>query len=770
MPASFLPGSSGEPPRSLVAVPTSATPAPSAARPAMDPPALRQTATIGRLLRALGRCWRPALALGTLLGVTAAAAVWMLRPDKFTADALIRVASSEHRVLRDLGPDHERGSSYIKTQIALLRSRPVLRSAVRSEQVRDLPIASEKPDLVGWLEKDLRIEQVDGTEVVRVSLTSRGDGSDLAPLVNAVVQSYMDEVVKGEHANQLARLDELRKLYAHAEERLRSLRELVTTLSRDLKGGDSKILTLRQQSLLDEAASLRREAVITGSRIRDLDLKIQVYRLRLRSAEANEGADLVDALVEREVDSDQQVLAQDVEVTRQRRFLQEFDVAAANPKSPLRLDLERNLEAAEQRLQTVRTERRKVIAARHRQVNQANAGQLVKEAEAERSLLEDQKDQLEEEIGTLKRELEHLGINSVELELKRAEIGRSEEFLKAVWDQRERMEAELKVSARPRVSVVALADEAMVLNKMGRIQEASAAGFAGLSLGLFVMAYREFRRGRIYSSTDVTRGLQLRVLGALPQIPAGQIRGTLTGTAVGRQGQAMIESVDGLRTILLHEKRTQQGTVLMVASAVAGEGKSTLAAELASSLARAHRNTLLIDGDLRSPSLHRLLNVSRSPGLCDLLSEAGAKSGPDTFSDTARVESKIQSTAIDRLHLLSAGAVSPDAIAGLSQAASLTRLIDSLRDRYEFILLDSSPLLTVPDALMVAGAVDGLILSVRPGVSQVAEVYDGYERLSEYQLPFVGVVMNGVAPQKQYYHRYGELPAQIAADRTISDR
>jgi capsular exopolysaccharide synthesis family protein len=172
----------------------------------------------------------------------------------------------------------------------------------------------------------------------------------------------------------------------------------------------------------------------------------------------------------------------------------------------------------------------------------------------------------------------------------------------------------------------------------------------------------------------------------------------------------------------------------MVVSSVQGEGKTTLAGQLASSLARVHRRTLLIDGDLRSPSLHQFFDQEPGPGFSELLSRS------------ARPSEGVRPTNVEGLDFLPAGTLTDAAEAGLANKSFVRGLLDELRANYEFVVVDSSPILLVPDALMLAEAVDGLLLSVRPGVSEVGPVQTAFERLHEHHLPVLGAILNGVKP------------------------
>jgi capsular exopolysaccharide synthesis family protein len=179
----------------------------------------------------------------------------------------------------------------------------------------------------------------------------------------------------------------------------------------------------------------------------------------------------------------------------------------------------------------------------------------------------------------------------------------------------------------------------------------------------------------------------------------------------------------------------------MIASPGSGEGKTTLAGHLAASLARAGCRTLLADCDLRNPSLHQLFGIARAPGVCEAL------------TGTARVEEIVYPTSVDRLSFLPAGQYSDEAAFALAQGV-LQGVFQRLRDDFDFIIVDSSPVLAVPDALMIGKSVNGVVFSIRPGVSQAPLVYAAYERLQELGLPFVGAVVNGVADKSSYAANY----------------
>ena len=710
------------------------------------PPNLHKAATPGELLESLKRCWPVALSVGLVLAAMLGVAAWVGRPEKVTSFALVRIAANPERILTD-NQAVDFSGGYARTQMAMMRSRPVLRDAINSEIIRQLPVLTRQSDPVEWLERELKVDRIDGTEIVRLSLISREDGSDFAPILNAVLESYLATLKKTEYADQLARLDELQRASANADEKLRRLRESLQGLTRDLKGGDAVVSGYKQKAIIEEYSAMKKELAAINARRRDLAVKIDSYKLQLdHKGGVRPDAASVARMAERDLDFDPQVQAKEAEVAAAQQRMIDFKRVTTSEDSPSWIALNRQLEAAREALKAVRAARLATATARHQAGSDAASELTLRAAQLELDTLAAQSTAVSAEVAALKREVDKIGTDTAELEQRRSEVKNSEEFQRGIWERKERLEIELKATNRQRVAVIAPAEPAAVLNRLGRVQEAGGLGLLGLLAGLFLVSFREFRRGRVQSMADVAQGMKLPVLGMLPVMPNASRPAALAlpGPAplAGRYAQCLVESADAIRTRLLHGAAKGNCPVLMVASASPSEGKTTLAVQLAASLARAGRRVLLIDGDLRCPSLHRLFDLPGEPGVCGML--AGG----------VKIKEAIHPTSVPGLNVLPAGVFTASASSRLAQG-TIKLLYDVMRRRYDFIIVDSSPLLMVSDGFLLGRPADGVIFSVRPGVSKVADVYAAYERSCEHHLPFLGVVVNGVPPQDSYARGYG---------------
>jgi capsular exopolysaccharide synthesis family protein len=168
----------------------------------------------------------------------------------------------------------------------------------------------------------------------------------------------------------------------------------------------------------------------------------------------------------------------------------------------------------------------------------------------------------------------------------------------------------------------------------------------------------------------------------------------------------------------------------MVTSAVAGEGKTSLSSHLAVSLARAGFRTLLIDGDLRRPRLHELFDLEDGPGLNEVLR------GEAAAGDVVRP------TSVAKLALVPAGAWDGGSTEALAQGG-LEAVFAGLKEQYDFLVVDSSPVLPVVDSLLIGQHVDAAIFAILRDVSRAPAVYAAYERLGSCGIRVLGAVING---------------------------
>ncbi|MFO0887974.1 MAG: polysaccharide biosynthesis tyrosine autokinase [Isosphaeraceae bacterium] len=229
---------------------------------------------------------------------------------------------------------------------------------------------------------------------------------------------------------------------------------------------------------------------------------------------------------------------------------------------------------------------------------------------------------------------------------------------------------------------------------------------------------------------------------ALPPLPTRRTTRKLDGPVVDDQIDRFIQRLDHLRfAVCGNHRETDLGRCLLVTSAIGGEGKTTLAAQLAARCGNAGISTVLIDADLRRAALSPLLDVPESPGLSDVLNEG------------ASLDEAVIPLQGGSFCLLPAGSSVQDTTSIL-QGRSLALLIAELRKRYELIIIDSPPVLPVPDALILGRWTDGALLAARFEVSRSPQVERARKQLDAAGIAVLGTVINGMQSADTYYGRY----------------
>jgi capsular exopolysaccharide synthesis family protein len=290
----------------------------------------------------------------------------------------------------------------------------------------------------------------------------------------------------------------------------------------------------------------------------------------------------------------------------------------------------------------------------------------------------------------------------------------------------------------------------------------------GLLMGLGVAVVRDKLDSRMYKPDALREASGLRLLGTVPNfgpLIETQVGGTdkvrLGDRRVNRhidpslivQVLPMSAAAEAYRHIRTNVQFTPSDALietLLVTSPGAGDGKSVTAANLAVVMAQARRSTLLIDADLRRPRVHKLFDLSQSPGLSEALGEDGA-SAPH-----------IHTTPIDNLSVLTAGS-------GVGRPAEsvgsveLRELVRQLKERFDIIVMDTPPVLAATDATYLSTQCDGTLLVTRAGETTQHELRHAIEALDDVGASIIGTIFNGFDASMAYgyklryrhYNRYG---------------
>ena len=202
------------------------------------------------------------------------------------------------------------------------------------------------------------------------------------------------------------------------------------------------------------------------------------------------------------------------------------------------------------------------------------------------------------------------------------------------------------------------------------------------------------------------------------------------------------EAYRTLRTNLQFSKLDQGSRKLLITSATPGEGKTTTVANLGLAMAQAGERVCLIDSDLRQPSLHNLFGVSNGIGLTVALAEAKS------------VEQVLVPTTMPNLYLVPSGPLPPNPWELLG-SNRMREFVESLLARFDTLLFDSAPIMSVADTAALAALSDGVILVLKSGAAPRDLVRRAVEQIEAVKGKMIGVLLSQVDPRRDgYYYRY----------------
>jgi capsular exopolysaccharide synthesis family protein len=266
----------------------------------------------------------------------------------------------------------------------------------------------------------------------------------------------------------------------------------------------------------------------------------------------------------------------------------------------------------------------------------------------------------------------------------------------------------------------------------------------GLGVGVFVAFLREHLSNTFKTTEDVEEKLNVPVIGVLPKLkPGSSGRGQVERQALDDPRSPFSEVINDIRTAILFSHIDTPSKVILVTSAVPGEGKTTLVSNLALAFSRRGR-TLLIDADLRKGRLEQITEMKNHLGLTDMLSGAC----------TAK-EAVVADPDTPNLYILTTGTVPPNPLEILS-SKRFSDDLNRLRENFDYIVIDGTPLLPVSDSVVLARLVDAIVLAVKSDDTGCDVVVDALKRLRSVRVEPIGVVLQQVDVRKlrSYGRRY----------------
>lgn len=274
------------------------------------------------------------------------------------------------------------------------------------------------------------------------------------------------------------------------------------------------------------------------------------------------------------------------------------------------------------------------------------------------------------------------------------------------------------------------------------------AALVGLLLALGLAFLFDYLDDTVKSTDDVQAVAGLPTLGTITKMRTAKGQSEIYRLATLLYPRSPVsEAYRGLRTNVEFAAVDAPAHVLLVTSAIPGEGKTTTAANLAVVFAQAGRRTLLLDGDFRKPGIHRIFDLSNARGLSDLLR-----------SDATSLDDVAQSTEQENLRVIATGPLPPNP-AELLASQRMRTVLGRLAGAADLVIIDSPPLQAVTDAAILSSITDGTLFVVDAGRTRRGAVRNGREALAKAEARVLGVALNRMSEKSSggyYYYDYSE--------------
>ena len=630
---------------------------------------------------------------------------------------------------------------FVQTQIELLKAAPILNAAAANPEVAKIINEADTSDRIGYLKKSLKVKIIGDSQLLEVSY-SGPNPKHTKVVVDAIIDSYFDHRGKNRRESFQTVIDLLEQEETRQQADVDKKKNEVDTLISRLSPSDPRAsapggggVVIQTDDPLQQAQQRHANALADRMMI-----EAQIKALQSSEEEISVTEDQV-----------KQALSNEAIISETEQLLshKESMLGRVESMSPQRKEsktykrMEKEIESLRNSLERLREEARTRVA-----------DDLVVEKKSTRA---EKLAALQEELDSrvyleqfLKADLENLiskkrkGSGTAwELDLAQGELAYARNVLNRIRDRRATLEREIRAPKRTQLVNKGGAD--VPVNPEETIPLTSLAiGILGsmfIPAGIAVLWERSVRR--ITSPEQLQARSEMDVVGEISRLPIR--RGIAVSNAQKGNNRDLgyfEESIDSLRTGLVLAEENQDIQTIAVCSATSGEGKTSVSSQLAVSIARATgKPTLLIDGDMRSPDIHRIFQIPLQPGLSEVLD-----------GDT-KLEDAINRSWSDHIHLLPAGELkkNPHKLLGTDEFKAM---LEEARMWYRYIVIDTPPVLAASEALVMAREADGTLLCAMRDVSRESHVRLASERLVSAGTRPIGTVLNGV-PVRQYAYRYG---------------
>lgn len=681
------------------------------------------------------RWWWQCTFGGLILGSLAAAVVLALFVPSYEASAWLEIKDQAPVVAFQSA---NQSSVFAETQIQTIRSPICLSKVVADPVIASLPEIKHSDAPLDWLKAGLKVTYVGRSELCEISFKAE-NAEAAASVANAVMDAYLSlhTAMRGKEAERIIEL--LKEEKAHRGEEVRHFQEKVRLITKHATEDDPSLMHHDQQVIMPANPLSGLEERRTAA-----EVEIAVLEARLKVAEeaaASGQFEVSPTELASAVESHPEMQRLKAQHRMQAALLRDHQQRSKLEDDSMAARMRQQIDGLEETIKETAAELRPQLTEQLQSSRRGKQQDAIAELKANIENQRLMQKLWQERVAAQRERIDKLGDKTVDLEFARDELARAQEVFEKIADRIVMLQTELgaplRASPMQRATAPTKPREVVPWKRLGP------AVLTGLFLPFALALLWEQRQRRIHDVRQMAQEVNLPVLGEITALPTRiAFSGPRSEERFVRDQLTFQESIEALRVALTVSPETRDLQTLAVTSAISREGKSSLASSLGASLAKATRKpTLIIDGDMRCPSLHEIFERGISPGLTDVL------------AGRCPVADAVVATDSPWLHFLPSGVLkyTPHA---LLQDGTMQAALADLRGQYRYIVIDLPPVLAASEALVLAGAAEGTLVCAMRDVSRGPQFRLACERLSSSGARVLGTVINGL-PARAWAYKYG---------------
>lgn len=699
-------------------------------------------------LGVLRKHWRWMAPIGILLSLIGVAGVLAFFKPTYEAKFRLEVDPSNYIVFSDSAS--KSSPEFVELQKAILFSNSVLEKVVAEKAVASVPTIARSKDPIEALRKEVKVTASAGNRLVDVKFQNPDP-----KLASKVVNTLVDEFLRSRRSIEQVRTSSQERNVLAALSKAESEVEAAKQRVRDLS-----VQSVKSDTFLGESDSGKIDtSYLDNIRMQRMELASQLSILQLNLAELKSAYDSDLEVQRKQKDLNQEasisdeVLDKDIVVLTARQQLENAKLqlkdldanTAIGIKNPIYIQSKRRVDFFEGELERIRASRKKELSDRGNLTSSDERRDRIVQLTTEISQLRTKRDVLEAQVKDYLVSLKQSSATSVDLQFAEADLVEWNNIRATVHERRIRLQTERDaiddVRELERAIVPKLPVEELPYLQLG------GASVLGLGIPLLIGVIMELRSRKVDDANQLETRSRLAVLGEISTIPVATT-GNLSKrrNSHSRELRLFEESVDSLSTSLTLREDLKQCKVFTITSALSGEGKTSVSCQLVVSLARSTSSkVLLIDGDLRAPDVHHVFGREMTAGL------VGYLTGTDKWQDL------VDRDWNESIHILTSGHLKGSPHRILSNGR-FEKLIQEARQEYDYIVIDTPPVLPASEALLFAKCADAVLMCALRDKSRIEQLVQAYHRLESSGAKVAGSVLSGV-PVKEYASYYGDYYA-----------